>query len=59
MMTFFSVFFILIGINAIMMFFSLTGIDQKTKKSDSTASKASESQIYPMDLASSEYKKAV
>lgn len=42
-----------------MMIFSLNGIDQKAKKNDSAASEASESKIYPMDLASSKYKKAV
>jgi len=59
MMTFFSVFFILIGINAVMMIFSLNGVDVKSRKSDSEASTTSDSKIYPIDLISSKYKKAV
>ncbi len=59
MTTFFTILFILIGINAIMMVFSLRGTNQATKKTATNISAASESKIYPLDLVSSEYKKAV
>ena len=41
------------------MFFSLSGINQKVKKPSSGVSKTSISEIHPIDLISSEYKKAV
>ncbi|MGB5555097.1 MAG: hypothetical protein WBM83_10605 [Flavobacteriaceae bacterium] len=59
MMTFFTILFILIGINAVMMMFSLSGVDQGSKKSVSDTSDAQDSKIYPIDLISSKYKKAV
>ncbi len=59
MMTFFSILFILIGINAMMMFFSFGNIGQKTKKSTKQTPNPSDSKIYPIDLISSKYKKAV
>lgn len=59
MITFFTILFILIGLNAIMMIFSLKGTNHRTKKTTTTASTTSASKIYPLDLVSSEYKKAV
>lgn len=59
MITFFTILFILIGLNAIMMVFSLKGTNQRTKKTTTNVSTASASKIYPLDLVSSEYKKAV
>jgi hypothetical protein len=59
MTSFFSILFIVIGINAVLMIFSLSGSGQKAKKSSSQISDASASKIYPIDLISSEYKKAV
>ncbi|MFK5973966.1 MAG: hypothetical protein QM485_11910 [Flavobacteriaceae bacterium] len=59
MTTFFTILFIMIGINAIMMFFSFGSIGQKTKKSTKQITDSSDSKIYPLDLMSSKYKKAV
>ena len=58
MTSFFTILFIIIGVNAAMMIFSLRSNKQKTKKS-STDSRAFTSKIYPLDLLSSKYKKAV
>jgi len=59
MISFFSILFIVIGVNAVLMIFSLSGSSQKAKKSSNTISDASPSKIYPIDLISSKYKKAV
>ncbi|WP_273566218.1 hypothetical protein [Maribacter halichondriae] len=59
MITFFGILFILIGINAVLMIFSINGVDQKIKKSTDGDSETSTSKIYPIDLISSKYKKAV
>lgn len=59
MMTFFTILFILIGINVMMMVFSFSGIEQKKKKPTNEVSDTTDSKIYPIDLISSEYKKAI
>ncbi len=59
MMTFFTILFILIGANAVFMFFSLGGVSQKGRKNARNHSDAKASKVYPMDLISSKYKKAV
>ncbi|WP_425236240.1 hypothetical protein [Ulvibacterium sp.] len=59
MITFFTILFVLIGINALMMIFSLSSVGPKTKKSEGNARTSITSKIYPIDSASSKYKKAV
>jgi hypothetical protein len=59
MTTFFTILFIILGVNLVMMFFSLTGLKQKAKKSLSNVSDVSISKIHSLDLISSKYKKAV
>ncbi len=59
MITFFGILFILIGINAVLMVFSINGVNQKIEKSTDGNSETSNSKIYPIDLISSKYKKAV
>ncbi|WP_282161298.1 hypothetical protein [Ulvibacterium marinum] len=59
MITFFTILFVLIGINALMMIFSLSSVGQKTKRSEGNAKTSVTSKIYPIDSASSKYKKAV
>ena len=58
MMTFFTIFLVLIGINAVMMIVSLKGVSKKAKKSTPKVSDVP-SVIYSLDLLSSNYKKAV
>ena len=58
MITFFTILFIIIGVNGVMLFISLNGSGQK-KKSSADTTETSASKIYPIDLISSKYKKAV
>lgn len=58
-MTFLTVFLILIGINAVIMFFSLQKANNKTRNSTPKVSKLSNAIIYPIDLLAQEFKKAV
>jgi len=59
MTTFFTILSIIIGVNAVIMLFSLKGANQKAKKTTSEVSKTSITEINPIDLISSEFKKAV
>jgi hypothetical protein len=59
MISFFSILFILIGINAVIMFFSLNSVDSKEQNSQNTVSSADDTKIYPIDLLPSKYKKAM
>ncbi len=58
MATFFVILFVLIAVNAALLLFSATNSDSKVNKgsafTDSEAAK-----IYPLDLDSSKYKKAI
>ncbi len=58
-MTFLAIFFILIGLNAVMMLFNLQGANKKETKSTPKVSKTSGSVVYPINLLTSELKKAV
>lgn len=59
MMTFFTILFILLGLNAIMMVFSLKNTNKKHKSIVGEISDNSDTKIYPIDLANLKYKKAV
>lgn len=58
MITFFTILFIIIGVNTVMLFINRNGAGQKRKPSTGTT-ETSASKIYPIDLISSKYKKAV
>lgn len=58
MITFFTILFVILGVNAIMLFMSLNGVGQKRKATEKGAETAA-SKIYPIDLIPSKYKKAV
>ncbi len=58
-MTFFTILFVLIALNAIMMLFSLKNINQKSKSGQGELSNNTDAKIYPIDLANPKYKKAV
>ena len=58
MITFFTILFIIIGVNGVMLFISLNGTEQK-RKSSAGNTETSASKIYPIDMISSKYKKAV
>ncbi len=59
MMTFLTIFFVLIGINAVILFFSLQKANNKTRNSSPSVSKLSNAVIYPIELLTQEFKKAV
>ncbi|QCX00837.1 hypothetical protein FGM00_12220 [Aggregatimonas sangjinii] len=59
MTSFYIILFILLGANAIFLFFGVNGISRKVSKTKEEASDSSASKVYPIDLASSEFKKAV
>jgi hypothetical protein len=58
MITFFTILFIIVGVNAVMLFVNFSGIGRKRKSSVGTT-ETSASKIYPLDLITSKYKKAV
>jgi len=58
-MTFLTIFLILIGLNAIMVVASLPARNKKATKSSPNVAKTSGSVIYPINLLTSELKKAV
>ncbi|WP_299531418.1 hypothetical protein [Ulvibacterium sp.] len=59
MTTFFTILFVLIGVNALMMIFSLGTFNKGMKKSKRNAKTSAASEIYPINSLSSKYKKAV
>ncbi|WP_422081273.1 hypothetical protein [Ulvibacterium sp.] len=59
MITFFTILFVLIGINALMMLFSFGNVSQRMKRSKGNAKTSTASKIYPIDSEESEYQKAV
>lgn len=59
MLSFFTILFILLGANAIFMFFSLNGVSQKESKSDINVGDSSQSKVFPMEIESSKFKEAV
>lgn len=58
MITFFTILFIILGINVAMMIFSLNTAGQK-KKTSTDEAKSQTTEIFPIELLSSKYKKAV
>jgi flagellar basal body-associated protein FliL len=58
MMTFLIIFLVLVGINLAMLFISLRSVGQNSKKSTKTTEQPI-SPIYPLDILTSNYKKAV
>lgn len=58
-MTFLTILISLIGANAIFMFFSLNGISKREQKTTQDRTSETTSKVYPIDLITSNYKKAV
>ncbi len=59
MMTFLTIILSLIGANAVFMFFSLSGLTQREHKATQNHTSETTSKVYPIDLITSNYKKAV
>lgn len=59
MMTFLTILFVLICINAVMMLPSIINIDKAAESLNKGVTNSKVSKIYPIDLFDSNYKKAV
>ena len=59
MMTFLTIFIVLVGINVAMVAVSLWSTSRKAKSSSQKQTAKPSSVIYPLDLLTSSYKKAV
>lgn len=59
MMTFLTIFLVLVGINIVMVVVSLLSVSQKSKTASPKLNDKPTSVIYPLDLLTSSYKKAV
>ncbi|MEX0315177.1 MAG: hypothetical protein AB3N18_13445 [Allomuricauda sp.] len=59
MTTFFSILFVLLAVNAILLVFSVNGGNQKTKKPIIKISEKSLTKVFPHKHSETEYKKAV
>ena len=59
MTSFFTILFILLGANAVFMFFGLSRASRKDPKIKEEATDSSASKVYPIDLVSTKFKKAV
>ncbi|WP_405381177.1 hypothetical protein [Maribacter sp. LLG6340-A2] len=59
MMTFLTIFLILVGINFLMVIASLLSVSQKSKATTKKLNNEPVSVIYPLDLLTTSYKKAV
>lgn len=59
MMTFFTILLVLIGLNVAMVIASLQNASKKSKRPTKMISEENQSVIYPINLITSNYKKAV
>ena len=59
MITFFSILFVLLGINAVLLIFSVNGASQRIKKPLEKFSENSVPKLFPQQYSDREYKKAV
>jgi uncharacterized membrane protein len=59
MATFFTILFVLLAINAILLTFSINGAREKSRKTIQKISEASVTKILPSESSGTEYKKAV
>jgi len=59
MTTFLTIFFVLILVNAALLFFSITSARQRVSKLRKSISEQSLTKIYPLDLNQTKYKKAI
>lgn len=59
MTTFFTIFLILVLINAALLSFSIATNGRKQKDFSKDISDVNEHKIYPLDLSSSDYRKAI
>jgi hypothetical protein len=59
MTTFFTIFFILVLLNAALLVFSISSSGRKSADLSKDVPEISENNIYPLDLSASDYRKAI
>lgn len=59
MVTFFSLLLVLLGVNVILLIFSVNRTNGNVRKTKRSISKTQITKIYPIDLAPTNYKKAI
>tara|TARA_R110002153_G_scaffold256241_2_gene415117 strand:- start:175 stop:354 length:180 start_codon:yes stop_codon:yes gene_type:complete len=59
MLTFFSILFVLVSLNAVLLLFSVNNSKKKTEKQDSNFSEVTPTKIYPLNNIEANFKKAV
>ncbi len=59
MVIFFSLLLVLLGVNAILLIFSVNRINGNARKTKSSIYKTPITKIYPIDLVHTNYKKAI
>jgi hypothetical protein len=59
MTTFFTIFFVLIVINAALLTFSVITNNRKQAEISGERSAATKEKVYPLDLSTSQYRKAI
>ncbi|WP_297762099.1 hypothetical protein [uncultured Muriicola sp.] len=59
MTTFFTIFFILVLVNAALLSFSIVSSGRKQNDFSKDKSQDSKDKVFPLDLSSSEYRKAI
>ncbi len=59
MTTFFTIFLLLVLVNVALLVFSIAASDSNRTKMPKDLSGAAQNKIYPLDLSSSDYRKAI
>ncbi|WP_372973602.1 hypothetical protein [Muriicola sp.] len=59
MTTFFTIFFILVAVNAGLLSFSMLMNKKRQAEVSGESNDAAQEKVYPLDLSSSEYRKAI
>ncbi len=59
MTTFFTIFFILVIVNAALLIFSIAKTGSKSTDLSKDVSELSQNTIYPLDLSTTDYRKAI
>lgn len=59
MLTFFSILMVLVGLNAVLLLFSVNSNKKRSQKTSTTISDFNPTKIYPLNIIEAKYKKAV
>lgn len=59
MLTFFSILMVLVGLNAVLLLFSVNSNKKRSQKTSTPISDFNPTKIYPLNIIEAKYKKAV